>query len=241
MAHFEALRSSFMDLSEMLQGQGVLDSTAIGHLYQLHFGPAAFLTPRAKSRPQYDEQSYPSLFNCLEVLPNGQPIEFHNLPLPWNNWEAVNAALENNPLAKVLMGFIWKQGDIKTLRHVFRGIHGEENGEDDSVVMYQFGRHLANPAQQPIFDQHTYRAFRLVEVIELWGNRQNLSLLFVQQTGFNRGNTLPHGALEHYLAWWNQRIATRFPQPAEERLAVLSAMDRLLFSLGKAAKLQANL
>ncbi len=240
MAHFEALRLGFIAFNGMLEGHGVIDGAAIEQIYKHHFHPAAFPTRVAKSRPQFNEQDYPSLFYSLNVLPDGQPIEFQNLPAPWENWEAVNNALANNPLARVLVGFIWKQGDINTLRHVFRGLHGEENGDDDSVVMYQFGKHLADPTHQPIFDQHTYRAYRLVDVMEQWENRENFSLLFDGRDGLNRGNTLPNHALEHYLAWWNQTIAARFPQAAEERIVAIAAVDRLLFSLGKAAKLQAN-
>jgi hypothetical protein len=107
-------------------------------------------------------------------------------------------------------------------------------------VIYQFGRHLADPANNPIFDQHTYRAYQLVEAVGDWKTRDAFNLLFSKSDGPKKGNRLPDGALQQYLTWWKETIAAYCPHTKQEQLATLSAVDRLLFSLGKAAKLQAN-
>jgi hypothetical protein len=238
--HFDALRLAFVDFNAVLQRQDVLESAAIEQLHAVHFRRNAFPTHKAKSRPQFSEDVYPSLFRSLKVLPDGRPIDCQNLPRPWNNWDELNNALIDNPLARVLMGFIWKQGDISTLWHVFRGLHGEKYAPSDSIVMYQFGKHLADPVHNPIFDQHTYRAFGLLEAFGDWKTRDAFNSLFGKPDGVKKGNALPAGALQQYLTWWNGVIAARFPQTKDERLAVMSAIDKFLFSSGKAAKLQAN-
>jgi hypothetical protein len=240
MPYFSELRPAFQEFRGLLTGKGEISDRAVDAVYNGHFRNDKFRTHRVKSRPQFDKTIYPSLFETLAILPNGQPVNCEALPELSDSWNSFNPELAGNSLARVLLGFIWKQGDINTLRHVFDGLHGKPLLSDNGTVMYQFGRHLANPFRQPIFDQHTYRAYRLLDAFDEWEDRAALSTLFKECDGFQSGNTLPPGALGSYLNWWNAEIAARAPENASAWLATISATDRLLFSLGKAAKLQIN-
>jgi hypothetical protein len=240
MPYFDELRSAFMGFHALMVRKDEIYGDVVDVIYEAHFNNPKFRTTRIKSKPHFDMAIYPSLFKTLTILPGGKPIDCDLLPELSDNLDEINAELSGNPLARLLLGFIWKQGDINTLQYVFQGVHGRPHLSDKGTVMYQFGRHLANPAEQPIFDQHTYRAYRLLAAIHDWPDRTLFCSLFQKSDGVQAGDTLPAGALGSYLKWWNTKVAARAPEGVDARLAAISAIDRLLFLLGKAAKLQIN-
>jgi hypothetical protein len=241
MPHFRELRCAFNALNDYLSNEGEpLQAARIQGIYDDRFPEEAFSTTRHKSKPQYSDETYPSLFKSITVLADGNAVSVDGLPQIAASWAALNRQIQTNSLARVLLGIIWKQGDLNVLKHVFSGLRGEPLNGGDRVVMYQFGRHLADPLKQPIFDQHTYRACRLLDGFHSWTNLEGFAKLFKGKNAIPKKDRLPTGALEHYLVWWNEQIGGRLPAGLQEKLAAISAVDRLLFSLGKAAKLQIN-
>lgn len=154
-----------------------------------------------KQSPRFSKTVYPSLFEDLLVLGEARALEAASLPSRWD-LSHVNRCLESQ-LNKLLLAFIWKQGDFNKVESVLLGIQSvasqslancarddvEEQMDSDSrgnspAVMYQFGRHLADPLNEPIFDQHTYRAYRLLStnssIVQTdWNTRAGLLAYFV--------------------------------------------------------------
>jgi len=68
----------------------------------------------------------------------------------------------NDPLTKLLYSLAWKNGDLKKLKHIAKGISEYKKGfkdQEDAFVFYQFGKYLTKNEGQPIIDQHVIRAF----------------------------------------------------------------------------------
>lgn len=76
-----------------------------------------------------------------------------------------------SPWKKMLYALLWKDNKLKSIRRIIDGIESAINGtsvplldDDRNVVYYYFGRHLTNPLNEPLVDQHTIRAHRLIMV-----------------------------------------------------------------------------
>jgi len=67
----------------------------------------------------------------------------------------------SDPIFKLLFAMAWKQGDLIKVSHIVNGILNKKEDEyqNKPIVFYQFGKHLGNPASEPIVDQHVLRAF----------------------------------------------------------------------------------
>ncbi|WP_187264469.1 hypothetical protein [Pontibacter beigongshangensis] len=67
---------------------------------------------------------------------------------------------ELDPLTKLLYAIVWKNGDLKKVKHIIQGITSEQDdNKDDGLVFYQFGKYLTKTIGEPIIDQHVIRAF----------------------------------------------------------------------------------
>lgn len=65
---------------------------------------------------------------------------------------------EEGALVKLLYAILWKQGDLKKVKHIVAGIEGKDEKRSSGFVFHQFGRHLESE-HEPIVDQHVLRAF----------------------------------------------------------------------------------
>jgi hypothetical protein len=75
-----------------------------------------------------------------------------------------------DPLTKILYATAWKNGDLKKIKHIIKGVvdSEEENSEqDEALVFYQFGKYLTKKQGQPIIDQHVIRAFSIYNLTDL--------------------------------------------------------------------------
>ena len=213
-------------------------------LYNNHFGENSFAALSGqKNRPQFDTATYPSLFDELCILGEPGQTSWDGAPgLPdWDNlkfWHFSERG--NHPLVRMLLGFIWKQSDLQTVRHVLAGIRANEDALPKSgAVMWQFGRHLRNPLGEPIFDQHTSRSWLLLQRMDHWTDRQ-LFLSCFGRTGIPTTDSSLNNPkrLDGYLKWWESEIKERLPslEDPRARANVVLWSDRLMFSLGKAAE-----
>jgi hypothetical protein len=69
-----------------------------------------------------------------------------------------------DPLTKLLYATAWKNGDLKKIKHIIKGILESEKENDEqnnALVFYQFGKYLTKIPGQPIIDQHVIRAFAI--------------------------------------------------------------------------------
>ena len=72
------------------------------------------------------------------------------------------------PLTKLLYSLAWKNGDLKKLKHIARGVSeitSNKNDQEIALVFYQFGKYLTKTGQ-PIVDQHVMRAFSISKIEE---------------------------------------------------------------------------
>jgi len=199
----------------------------------------------ALQRALFEKDTFPSLFDELPILERGAKIPpIDPLQIIWNKeWLDRNV---RDDVARLLLAFIWKQGDFQKAELVLAGLSGKPltlNG----AVMHQFGKHLADPYVNPIFDQHTSRhrllfaAFqKSVAGMSLEGFHKLFGRKRIPRTDQILGNK-QH--LESYLAWWLDTIENCLPQmvnrdsDASERGKAVLWSDRTMFALGKAGKL----
>lgn len=67
-----------------------------------------------------------------------------------------------DPVTKLLYSIVWKNGDLKKIKHIIKGIsevYDSSSEQNDALVFYQFGKYLTKTTGQPIIDQHVIRAF----------------------------------------------------------------------------------
>ncbi|PKP45935.1 MAG: hypothetical protein CVT94_16320 [Bacteroidetes bacterium HGW-Bacteroidetes-11] len=75
-----------------------------------------------------------------------------------------------DPLTKLLYAISWKNGDLKKVKHIVKGILESEKNDydqDEALVFYQFGKYLTKTPGQPIIDQHVIRAFAIYKLIDI--------------------------------------------------------------------------
>lgn len=212
----------------------MIDASAVDAIYEKHFTDQSFSTSQVKSRPHFDWNQYPRIpAGYLE-----QEIREGKIPTWARPADLLRIAARDSPLARLLAAYVWKRGELNRVRHLREGMASSEprehrsgepqasaTGEDveaeSASVMWQFGRHLSDQDEHPIVDQHTYRAF-----------------LVLDGHGYLPSDTatLSQADVERYCKWWGG-LAGRAPQDQPERRDALHALDRLLFSFGKAVLL----
>jgi hypothetical protein len=130
------------------------------------------------------------------------------------------------PLERLAIATLWKQADLGKVRHIAAGFVENESerrtnhAETDAPVFRQFGRHLSNPASQPIVDQHTLRAYRYQQEENIYDSRHRL-------------NTVKAQEVKEYAAWVRV-LANR--EPSLGKTDRMYEFDQSMFALGKATK-----
>jgi len=126
---------------------------------------------------------------------------------------------ELSPIAKLLFALAWKKGDLQKLKLIIQGIKDVKKPKEDiekGVVFYCFGNHLGNKTKYPIIDQHVIRAFNLK-------NNSNYDSV-------RKSNNVNQSDRQNYLKWiWEFE---------NDNADFLYYLDRILFEIGKAVKLQ---
>jgi hypothetical protein len=193
------------------------------------------------SRALFDTAKFPSLHDSL---PLAGKISRKTLPKEWN-LETLRTSVRTD-LERLLLAYIWKRGELFRLEHVLAGLDdderklaresleekSEERGEEGPAVMWQFGRHLAKPYAQPIFDQHTSRHRIIFEWLKDEPNLEKLRAA-------DRLNKLTtRDQCQRYLKWWKLNVLSRVDRNVanrvESRPNALLWADRIMFALGKA-------
>jgi hypothetical protein len=203
----------------------------------------AFAPSGTLSKWQFREGKYPSvnslgIYKTLRSPRARGPLEA--LSQVFSNTSAISAPTWD-AVAALLAGFIWKQGDWGKISQAMDGYLGRPIPVGDApVVLYYFGRHLADPSS-PIVDQHTVRAYQLLKVEQGWmdtcaslrdfskwkSDRLKDCLKF--GVGQSADRVYPH-ELDGFFSWHKDLVSQATSPISSEEL------DRLLFSFGKAAK-----
>ncbi|MFZ9718527.1 MAG: hypothetical protein ACO3BD_04150 [Chitinophagaceae bacterium] len=132
-----------------------------------------------------------------------------------------------DPLTKLLYSTVWKNGDIKKIKHIIKGIievNNNNNEQDDALVFYQFGKYLTKTPGQPIIDQHVLRAYAVYKSTD--ENIESLQKLATL--------TKTHKALiNDYINWLQSDELTNELKGISEYTYFI---DKLLFAAGKTIK-----
>lgn len=93
----------------------------------------------------------------IDTLINNDLIDKNTLTFHKNITEKLT-----DPLTKLLYSTLWKNGDLKKIKHIIKGItkvNDNSNEQEEALVFYQFGKYLTKTPGQPIIDQHVIRAY----------------------------------------------------------------------------------
>ena len=112
------------------------------------------------------------------------------------------------------------QGDIQKLKHIIKGVLNEKLDDNSTgIVFYYFGRHLSNPRQEPIVDQH---------VIRSWKHYKNIAPIELLSS-FKTITKADLIIIEGYIKWFKEFIISKGSD-------FIYYADRLLFLHGKGLK-----
>jgi hypothetical protein len=148
------------------------------------------------------------------------------------NYEMVTGSMNgiDDPLTKILYSIVWKNGDLKKIKHVIRGAAetadvDDANLPDDAIVFYQFGKYLSGKKGEPIIDQHVLRAFAIFIEPSMREIKKWREFEVVKKTH--------HTLIKKYITWLSSENITKQLKGVDNYTYYI---DRVLFALGKYAK-----
>lgn len=128
------------------------------------------------------------------------------------------------PLTRLLYSIVWKNGDLKKIKHIVQGIKAANIKElcekKDGLVFYNFGKFLTKTGH-PIIDQHVLRAFAVFKTKE--NDCEKIEKL-------RKKNTFNCPSLIECYKKWIQSLKL------DNSNKNLYRIDKLLFALGKTIK-----
>jgi hypothetical protein len=116
------------------------------------------------------EEEHP-LHKCRNEYPDLPPFEITTADLAQiRELESFPNPLKKcqwTPFEKIFYAMLWKDGKLKSIKRIIEGIRAASNDVTASpskfvFVYHYFGRHLKNRIEEPLVDQHTMRARRLI-------------------------------------------------------------------------------
>jgi len=133
-----------------------------------------------------------------------------------------------DPLSKLLYATAWKNGDLKKIKHIIKGILDSENensDQDEALVFYQFGKYLTKTPGQPIIDQHVIRAFAI------YNSTDNSQTTTLRRIGIidKSHKTI----ISRYKKWLTSDLLTT---ELRSETDYSYHIDKLLFATGKTIK-----
>jgi hypothetical protein len=168
---------------------------------------------------------------------NIEPGEIHelmenNLIDKEFNFTADLTSRIKDPLTKLLYATLWKNGDLKKIKYIIKGIIDSEkeiNDQENALVFYQFGKYLTKTTGQPIIDQHVIRAFALYSSPEKkeFSAIRKLNVLNKKHKSF----------IHNYKYWFQSENLTNELKMTKD---YSYHIDKVLFAVGKTIKISSN-
>jgi hypothetical protein len=124
------------------------------------------------------------------------------------------------PLEKFFYAVLWKDGKLDKIELIIKGISdGLKNNHEShsNVVYYYFGKHLTNRIKEPLVDQHTMRAWCLIQ-----DNKKDIK---------NSADITDCDA-KNYRSWFLKICRSEKRKSYKD----MRLIDSLFFALGKYAK-----
>lgn len=175
-----------------------------------------------------DAEAYPYLHFSLTASEVEELFNSGILNSEGNLSSDFSERLDLDPLNKLLYSVLWKNGDLKKIKHIVQGVQQTnelKTTKEDGLVFYQFGKFLTKSGQ-PIIDQHVLRAFAVYKATEPQQVQQ------LRNKGTINKKDLP--LIEEYKNWLRSNELTAELRNQNE---YSYHIDQLLFALGKAIKL----
>jgi len=135
-----------------------------------------------------------------------------------------------DPLTKLLYSLAWKNGDLKKLKHIVKGIseiESEEDNQERALVFYQFGKYLTKTKGQPIIDQHVIRAFSISKL-----NDSNSIEKFRKLTTITKKEKI---IIQDYIKWLS---SDEILDELKSKENYTYHIDKILFATGRKTKLK---
>ncbi len=174
-----------------------------------------------------DSEAYPYLHFSLTPNEIQQLFNSGLLNSDGNLANSISQRDDLNPLTKLLYAVLWKNGDLKKIKHIVQGVQRTDeltSNKENGLVFYQFGKFLTKTGQ-PIIDQHVLRAFAVYKSTEVEEVRQ------LRKKGTLNKNDRP--LIEEYKIWLKSDELTAELRSNHE---YSYHIDQLLFALGKTIK-----
>lgn len=132
----------------------------------------------------------------------------------------------SDPLTNLLYSVLWKNGDLKKVKHIIEGIiSGQQDEKENGLVFYQFGKYLTKKPGEPIIDQHVLRAFG---IFKAKGDKDKIERLRRLSLITKKEKEL----IEQYKFWLRTDLTTELRDIDQYSYHV----DKVLFAVGKSVK-----
>jgi len=183
----------------------------------------------SKTAAKNQEHPLQKSFNTYPSLPFTISKSDLNEISKWANFPYSEKHLENHqwtPTEKLFYSHLWKDGKLPSTGRIIEGIErAYEKGDSEvskAIVYHFFGRHLVDLVANPIIDQHSYRAYRLINKTE---EEEFDALCAIKQ--------VPSAEEAKKYCEWFQNIITSESCQSYEKTRII---DSYLFALGKYSK-----
>lgn len=136
-------------------------------------------------------------------------------------------------LTKLLYATAWKNGDLKKIKHIIKGILDHEDvndNQEEALVFYQFGKYLTKTLEQPIIDQHVIRAFGIYKATD---NKDITDLRKLQTL-----NKKQRDLISAYKIWLTSEGISK---ELRQEMDYTYYIDKLLYATGKTIKINKQL
>lgn len=174
---------------------------------------------------QKDITTYPKLeFNLTK-----NEINYLRKQKIINNNYGLNINLSSelkDPLAKLLYAIIWKQGDLKKIKHIVKGIIDTNQVSQNAQVFFQYGKYLSEVSKEPIIDKNVIRAFGI------YHNSDENEIYCLRK--LNQLKKKHQKLIFAYKNWLNNRLTNELKANDD----YLFYIDQVLFATGKAIKIK---
>ncbi|GGG52682.1 hypothetical protein [Epilithonimonas arachidiradicis] len=127
---------------------------------------------------------------------------------------------ESHVVTKLLYALAWKNGDLKKINHIIKGILSTEDEElqvTESLVFHQFGRHLTKKSNEPIIDQHVIRAFCVYK-------------------NYEKIKIIEKGHIKYINEYKNWLVSEEISPELKSENDYVYFIDQILFAVGKTVK-----
>ncbi|MDR2284872.1 MAG: hypothetical protein LBE37_16780 [Sphingobacterium sp.] len=174
---------------------------------------------------QMDITGYPKINFTLNSNEIEHLIEtgFINSELDIHNGFSVK---NTTPLERLFYAVLWKNGDLKKVKHIIKGIKDNEDRiVKEGIVFHQFGRFLTGKTGEPIIDQHVIRAFAVYE------NTDDKDI--DEQRELEVLNKKHQSLILNYKKWLN---GSKISEKLKKESDYCYHVDQLLFAIGKTIK-----